>query len=97
MRQTPSDAHTIIDLLEKCRRNLLGVELRTLTREGRITSVEFSKEEMKKVAKLVIGIEGSLSILDDRLKLQHEVIKAPKPPKPVEKKSALQEYMRKYK
>ena len=91
MRKSPSDAHTILDLLEKCQRNLRGIELRTAEQPA-----EFSKEDMKQLTQLMQSIETSLSGLPDRFSMYQPVVRERKS-KPTKQLSAVQEYMRKYK
>lgn len=91
MRKSPSDAHTILDLLEKCQRNLRGIELRTAEQPA-----EFSKEDMKQLTQLMQSIETSLSGLPERFSSFQPFVKERKP-KPSKQLTAVQEYMRKYK
>ena len=90
MRKSPSNEDTIIDLLEKCQRNLQGIVLRTEE------VVPMSKDNMKIAQKLLGNIQDMLSNMDERLSIRQEVIhnKGGRPRKPTE--SPLQQYMRKH-
>ena len=91
MRKSPSNEDTIIDLLEKCQRNLQGIVLRTEE------VVSMSKENMKRTQKLISSIHDMLSGMDERLSLRHEIVnKGGRSPKPKLKATPLQEYMRKH-
>lgn len=91
MRKTPSDQHTIIELLEKCDRNLKGVLLRSEE------VVAFQTVDLSYVENLIFRITKSLSDLDGKFVGRFEVVTQGRPKQPPKQISALEQYRRKYK
>lgn len=88
-RATPSDANTIIHLLQRCERNLVGILLRLEE------PVKYSPTDLKKVMELQKSILEMTSSLEDCFIEQHKVVRKPVHKTPVQH-SAVQKYLRKY-
>ena len=96
MRKALTTQATIIELLEKCKRNMTGVELRTIDNWGNILQVKFTKQDLQHVTSLLSEIDRIRSVIDTRFEGQHEVVRQ-RPVKKPKQESALETYLRKNK